>query len=149
MRSTKYGIARTITTSGWPLAQKSKNRLPVRETGKAAKKEMSFIILPNKEEMSSMENTVMKDVVLDKKLSDFNPNTRNFVAASEITVTITLGEYRELVEKCATRQMAIDEATKDRYTRNQENERLRKEVEALKAELYELQKRLESSEVAE
>lgn len=99
--------------------------------------------------MSSMENVTMKDVVLDKKLSDFNPNIRNFVAASEITVTITLGEYRELVEKAATRKAAIDEAEKDKYSRNQENERLRKEVETLKAELYELQKRLESSEVAE
>lgn len=96
-----------------------------------------------------MENVTVKDVVLDKKMAEYNSNLHNFVAASEITVTITLGEYRDLVEKAATRKTAIDAAEQDKYSRNQENERLRKKVDTLKAELYEYQKRFESAVSAE
>ena len=47
-----------------------------------------------------MENTVIKDVVLDKKFDGYGTNYNNFVAQSEITVTITLNEYREKYATC-------------------------------------------------
>ena len=57
-----------------------------------------------------MENTVIKDVVLDKKFDGYGTNYNNFVAQSEITVTITLNEYRALVVDNAKAQSKIDEA---------------------------------------
>lgn len=87
-----------------------------------------------------MENTVVSNVVLDKKMDDYRSNMNNFVAAQELTVTITLAEYRELVSKSATAQADIDAANKNKWTRDQENEKLRSEVSKLKAELYELTK---------
>lgn len=88
-----------------------------------------------------MENTVVNNVVLDKKLDGYSgdQNLKNFIAPQEITVTITLSEYRELVQKVATAKSDIDKAEADRYQRNSENEKLRKEVSELKAKLYELQ----------
>ena len=85
-------------------------------------------------------NTTIKDVILDKKLDNYGSNNNDFLASGELTVTITLEEYRKLVKDCATRDYCINEAEKDKYTREHENEELRKENAELKAELYELQK---------
>ena len=87
-----------------------------------------------------MENTVVKDVLLDKKLDRYGFENNDFVASGEITVTITLSEYRKLVKDCATAQTRIDKAESDRYERNSENEALKKENAELKAELYEMKK---------
>lgn len=85
-------------------------------------------------------NTTVKDVILDKKLDNYGINNNDFLASGELTVTITLEEYRRLVKDCATREYCINEAEKDKYTREHDNEELRKENAELKAELYELQK---------
>ena len=87
-----------------------------------------------------MDNTVIKDVLLDKKLDSYGFDKTDFLAAGELTVTITLGEYRKLVKDVATAQARIDKAEADRYDRNRENERLTEENNRLKAELYEMQK---------
>lgn len=87
-----------------------------------------------------MENTVVKDVLLDKKLDRYGFDNNDFLAAGELTVTITLSEYRKLVKDVATAQARIDKAEADRYDRNRENERLTEENNKLKAELYEMQK---------
>ena len=87
-----------------------------------------------------MDNTVIKDVLLDKKLDSYGFDKTDFIAAGELTVTITLGEYRKLVKDVATAQARIDKAEADRYDRNRENERLTEENNRLKAELYEMQK---------
>ena len=88
-----------------------------------------------------MENTVVNNVVLDKKLAEYNGdnNLKNFVAPQEITVTITIAEYRDLVQKAATAKADIDKAEADKYTRDSENRKLKEEVAELKAKLYELQ----------
>ena len=87
-----------------------------------------------------MDNTVIKDVLLDKKLDRYGFDNNDFLASGELTVTITLSEYRKLVKDVATAQARIDKAEADRYDRNSENTRLTEENNRLKAELYEMQK---------
>lgn len=87
-----------------------------------------------------MDNTVIKDVLLDKKLDRYGFDNNDFLAAGELTVTVTLSEYRKLVKDVATAQARIDKAEADRYERNSENTRLTEENNRLKAELYEMQK---------
>lgn len=91
-----------------------------------------------------MDNTVIKDVLLDKKLDRYGFENNDFLASGELTVTITLSEYRKLVKDVATAQARIDKAEADRYERNSENTRLTEENNRLKAELYEMQKASEA-----
>lgn len=86
-----------------------------------------------------MENTTIKDVILDKKMACWFER-KDFLSRGELTVTITLGEYRELIANVATAKERIAKADEDKYSRNTENEALRKENAELKAELYELKK---------
>ena len=61
-------------------------------------------------------------------------NTDNFVEEKELTVTITLAEYRELVSDRAKSKYKIDEANNDKYTRDTQNKHLKernKELEKL------------------
>lgn len=87
-----------------------------------------------------MENTNITNTVLDKKIDSYSYDEKNFVAPHEITVTITLREYRKLIEEVATKQADIDKANSDRYARNQENEKLKQEISELQSELYKIQK---------
>lgn len=91
-----------------------------------------------------MDNTVIKDVLLDKKLDRYGFDNNDFLAAGELTVTVTLSEYRKLVKDVATAQARIDKAEADRYDRLRENERLTEENSKLKAELYKMQKASEA-----
>ena len=93
-----------------------------------------------------MENTTIKDVILDRKMDGYGFEEKDFVASGEITVTITLGEYRQLIKDCATAQARIDKANEDKYKRDAENDALREENNRLKAELYEKTK---ANEVAD
>ena len=86
-----------------------------------------------------MENTNVTNVVLDKKIEGYSFEKNDFIAPQEITITITLAEYRELVKKVATRDADIDKANADKYKRENEIKELTEEVAELKAKLYELQ----------
>lgn len=88
-----------------------------------------------------MDNTMkseVKNVVLEKKLENYYFEEKNFSAPGELMITITLKEYRELVQKVATSDERIKVADNDKYERNKENEALKKEVEELRSKLYEL-----------
>lgn len=88
-----------------------------------------------------MDNTMkseVKNVVLEKKLENYYFEEKNFSAPGELMITITLKEYRELVQKVATSDERIKVADNDKYERNKENESLKKEVEELKSKLYEI-----------
>lgn len=94
-----------------------------------------------------MENVTIKDVVFDKKADNYRFNSNDYVATSEITVTITLAEYRELVTAKAIADRKIEEANAERYERNSENNTLKSENASLKAELYEIRKKLEEKNI--
>lgn len=71
----------------------------------------------------------------DNKFSkevDYSLNQNDFVLDNEITVTITLHEYRELVENNATSKVRIDEANNEKWKYYRENEELKKQVAELK-----------------
>lgn len=84
-----------------------------------------------------MDNSSV-NIVLEKKLDDYNAKKGDFLAPQELTVTITLSEYRALVSSDATREKAINEANSEMWKYRNENEKLKEEVAELKAKLYEL-----------
>lgn len=85
-----------------------------------------------------MENVNVYEPILDKKLDEYRFAHDDFAAAGELTVTITLSEYRALVAANATRKADIDKAEIDKFQRDNENRTLKEEVARLQSELYEL-----------
>lgn len=58
-------------------------------------------------------------------------NIDNFVEEKELTVTITLAEYRKLVSNEATATERINKAEADKYSRNTENNKLKERIKEL------------------
>jgi hypothetical protein len=85
------------------------------------------------------ESVNVTSTILDKKMEHYRWDAKDYVAENEITITITLAEYRALVTSEATKQYDIAKANEDKYKRDEENKRLKEEVDALRARLYELQ----------
>ena len=85
------------------------------------------------------ESVNVTSAVLDKKMEHYNWQAKDYVAENEITVTITLAEYRALIESYATKHYEIAKANEDKYKRESENKMLKEEVDSLRARLYELQ----------
>ena len=77
-----------------------------------------------------MENTT--NIVLDKKLDTYRYTIDNVIAPQEITVTITLCEYRELVKLNATREYELDKKQNEIYELRKQNEALKNEIEFMK-----------------
>lgn len=68
------------------------------------------------------------DTLIEKKLGSYGvEKSDNFIIPHELTVTITLREYRELIEKNAVSKEALDKCNRMRYE-------LEKEIESLKEE---------------
>ena len=89
------------------------------------------------------DNSRMMNDILQKKLGNYNLKEDNFVATGEITVTITLNEYRTLVANDAIRKQAIDKANEDKYARETEIKALKEENARLKGENYDLKTRID------
>ena len=85
------------------------------------------------------ESVNVTSTILDKKMEHYRWDARDYVAESEITITITLAEYRSLVTSEATKQYDIAKANEDKYKRDTENKMLKEEVDSLRAKLYALQ----------
>lgn len=60
----------------------------------------------------------------------------NFALNGEITVTITLSEYRKLIKEVATKKYDIEKAETDKYERNCKISALEKENAELKQRLF-------------
>lgn len=79
-----------------------------------------------------MENTELKqDQILEKKMDDYSSMLRDFKAEGELLVTITLNEYRFLVD---------DRATNRHYSNECYN--LRNQVENLQKGISDRDKRI-------
>lgn len=91
------------------------------------------------------------NAILQAKMKEsYNYSTEeNLLAPSELTVTITLNEYRKLVTSDATKEQAIREAREERYKAEKERDNLKTEVTKLKTELYDLTKSKETKETEE
>ena len=85
------------------------------------------------------ESISVTNAVLNKKMETYRWEAKDYVAERELTVTITLAEYRELVSSHANARHDIDKANADKYKRESENAALKEEVNNLRARLYELQ----------
>ncbi|MBO6269420.1 MAG: hypothetical protein J6N19_09810 [Clostridium sp.] len=91
-----------------------------------------------------MDNSRIESTLIEKKLNGYSETSaRNFILPSEITVTITLDEYRTLVQNDATRKHAIDKANEDRYSREQQIKSLSDENARLKGENYDLKNKID------
>lgn len=88
-------------------------------------------------------NEKVVNALVSKKIETYRDNQNDFVIPSEITVTITLAEYRMLVSHDATRQLAIDAAEKDKYTRENEIKAVKEENARLKGENYDLKTKID------
>ena len=91
-----------------------------------------------------MDNSKIESALIDKKFDHYRNNENDFVIPTEITVTITLAEYRTLVNHDATRQLAIDSAEKDKYSRELEIKTVKEENARLKGENYDLKTQLDA-----
>lgn len=83
----------------------------------------------------------LKQTLINKKLNNWNSNLDDFRAERELTVEITLSEYRELIISKATKDADINEANKDKYTREDENRELKKKNKELEFKLFEYRKK--------
>ena len=85
------------------------------------------------------ESVNVTSTILDKKMEQYRWEAKDYVAENELTITITLAEYRALIASDATKQHDIAKANEDKYKRDAENKMLKEEVECLRAKIYELQ----------
>ena len=82
------------------------------------------------------ESVNVKSAILDKKFEHYDYKAIDYVAEGELTITITLAEYRALLKSDAIKEHCITKANADKYEREAENKRLQEEVNALRAKLY-------------
>lgn len=88
-----------------------------------------------------MENTTIINAIAEKKLDRYDDRClNNFLAAEELSVTITLNEYRDLVKKVSISESEIEKAKQSRWEAERKCKELTEEVSNLKAKLYELTK---------
>jgi len=82
------------------------------------------------------------DPVQEKKLDNYGWEKNDFLAGQELTVTITLGEYRELVSSKATAEQTIRASSEKTAKAEAELKEAKAEAERLKAENYDLQNKV-------
>lgn len=70
-------------------------------------------------------------LVLDKKINAYGDN-KDFVAPRELTVTITLAEYRALVSSDSKSRAEIDDLRSAKWKLEAENKKLKDALETLK-----------------
>lgn len=85
-----------------------------------------------------MDNNIKTiDTLLDHKLSRYGSNDNDFVAVKELTVTITLNEYRQLISAKATKEQDIDKIRSEKWKVQEELNEANKKIERLCTQLYE------------
>ena len=92
--------------------------------------------MDNEKIMAGNMRVLMGKDVGNESYSDTN---HNYVAPGELTVTITLGEYRNLIKSYTE----VYQLRSDNYTLKQEKDKLQKQLDACKKELIECKIKLE------
>lgn len=82
------------------------------------------------------------DAIQDKKLEHYGWKPQDFLAGQELTVTITLGEYRELVASKATADQTVQASRERAVKLEQDLKKAQEQAERLKAENYDLQNKV-------
>lgn len=77
----------------------------------------------------------IEETLINKKLDSYRSEMNDFQAENELTVKITLNEYRELISSNATKQNDIRKANNESYELRQENEKLKNQNQLLNNEL--------------
>jgi len=80
----------------------------------------------------------MYNKIFEKKMDYSNTASKDFELPNELSVRITLREYRELVSSNATKQNDIDKANSDKWKLQDENRRLKEEIDVLREKLVNL-----------
>ena len=102
--------------------------------------------------MSETTNTLLQKKLEERSSYRWNNEVDNFIEQNEISVTITLAEYRNLIEKSAVSDFKIKEANADKYERDSENNKLKSKVKELETVIFEYRKQfgeLKTEEVEE
>lgn len=94
-----------------------------------------------------MENSSEETQVLAKKINGWDRPEDNFVATGEITVTITLSEYRNLVKEKATKDAEIQELRNSKYSANEQIKVAKEEIAELKEQIVRLKSLYPTQEV--
>ena len=94
--------------------------------------------MDNEEIMAENMRVLMGKEVEDK--SNYSNDKDNYVAPGELTVTITLGEYRNLIKS----YMEAHQLCNDNYDLRREKDKLQEQLDACKKELTECKRALES-----
>lgn len=68
-----------------------------------------------------------------KEMIGYCENKHDYIGQDEITVTITLAEYRDLVEKNAARQQEINKINDKVNEKDREIQRLKEKIERMLA----------------
>ena len=71
------------------------------------------------------------ETILNKKLDGYYSENNDFVASGEITVEITLAEYRNLVTSKARMDYELEKARNEKYELDKKNTELKKEIKIL------------------
>ena len=82
------------------------------------------------------------DAIQEKKLETYGWEKKDFLAGQELTVTITLGEYRELVASKATADQTVQASREKVVKLEQDLKKDQEQAERLKAENYDLQSKV-------
>lgn len=82
------------------------------------------------------------DAIQEKKLETYGWEKKDFLAGQELTVTITLGEYRELVSSKATADQTVQASREKVVKLEQDLKKAQEQAERLKAENYDLQNKV-------
>ena len=82
----------------------------------------------------------IEESLLKRKIDSYSSELKDFQAENELTVEITLNEYRKIIEEKATADYRIKKAEENKYTREDENKRLKKENKELEKQLFEYRK---------
>lgn len=85
--------------------------------------------------MAEIEETLIK-----KKIDSYSSELNDFQAENELTVEITLNEYRSLIKDAAISRYEIEKANKNKYERESENKNLKDKNKELEMKLFEYKK---------